>query len=194
MFVMVLRTLSEPKRVLRPRGVLIISTPLPIHLTHVWFIKLFHDICKKALPNLLSTEEYLELFTKSGFECVAGMKLLGKATPSLFKNHFDPEEWRLGTCLFGNDVTTERLRQRIGGSLQKFMADHDQTSSTGSCECLCAFQYIVRSLVRAFSWAQYDSRRRLLPKSRHIISIHLITGAVHVNCNVIVSILWPRPY
>ena len=130
MFVTVLRTLSEAKRVLRPRCVVIISTPLPIHLTHVWFIKLFHDICKKALPNLLSTEEYLELFTKSGFECVAGMKLLGKATPSLFKNHFDPEgpyteEWRLGTCSFGNDVTTERLKQRNGVSLQKFMADHD---------------------------------------------------------------------
>ena len=138
------RTLTETKRVLRPNGVLLVSTPTPNIVKEAsWFSQIHQGVTQKILRAIPTNKQYLEMFAKHGFRCVSEMNLLTGATPSLFKNYLDPEgplkeEWIIGTNAFGLANATEmqeienivtELKEK--GKLERFMREHDKSSELG---------------------------------------------------------------
>ena len=138
------KALLEAKRVLSPHGVLIISTCLPVIIEEAfWFTQIHQYYKEKVASPLLSVEEYLAIFDRTGFECVAAMNLLATKMPSMFRNYFDSDgplkaEWRIGTSMFEsygdqllNEMETSFLKLKEQGKLKKFMEDHDRTAEIG---------------------------------------------------------------
>ena len=132
--------LRNTKRILRPKGVLVIMTGLPsIIKESIWYAQLYHPIAHKLAKYCPSTGEWLDMFAKCGFECVSAMNFLF----SQKVNHFDPtgplrEDWKLGSCVFtvANDEEKKALDQNIKRlseqeRLESFMNEHDRTLEMG---------------------------------------------------------------
>lgn len=136
-------TLIETKRILRRQGVMVISTIQPSIYKSIWYTQIFPALAERQMKTALSTGEFLTIFEKCGFKCVAGLNLLSKATPTLVKNYFDFEgpfqrEWLIGAHMYAlaekeEKVTMEELLLdwKRKGLLKKFMDDHDRTSELG---------------------------------------------------------------
>ena len=131
---------KKPNRVLRDKGVLMFTMPLPATVGSPWYTHLQPEFIRKVAHHFPSTEQYMDLFASTGFTCVAGVNLLSKAMPPLLKNHFDHDgpfklEWRIATCVF-NNVKGELLENILADLKQKaplkeFMETHDRTSDLG---------------------------------------------------------------
>lgn len=132
--------LHNTKKILRPKGVLVITTGLPSTIKEsIWYTQLHQPIADKLAKYFPSTREWLDLFIKCGFECVSAMNFL----KSDKVNHFDHEgplreEWLLGTCVYASaddqekkalDQTIMELKEK--GLLKQFMDEHDRTLEMG---------------------------------------------------------------
>ena len=137
-------TLHNAKRVLRPRGVILITTILPsIQREAVWYTQFHKGVTDIICSRLPTTEQFLAMFDKCGFQCVSAMNFLSKATPTMIANYYDydgplKENWRKGTCVFEmlNEQETCELSEVIlnlqkSDSLKQFMIEHDRTSEFG---------------------------------------------------------------
>lgn len=131
-------TLRNTKRILRPKGLLVITGPLPaIERESNWFAQLSLELTDTLFQVAPTLEQYLDLFARCGFNCVAAVNLLSKATPCIMKNYFDSEgplkrDWRIGTCFYDN--VSEKEIERIlsdKGSLKTFMLEHDRSTEFG---------------------------------------------------------------
>lgn len=137
------QTLRNTKRILRPRGLLVITTPLPAIVKECcWFTQFCPEVRDDVSQYSPSTEQYLDIFAKCGFSCVAAVNFLSKATPCALKNYFDPEgplkrEWRIGTYLYRNTTDAEiaqilsDMNIKDKESLKNFMLEHDRSSEFG---------------------------------------------------------------
>ena len=133
-------TLRETKRVLRPKGLLVIATSFPELIREsLWYTQIYRPLGEKVAKYFLTSKEWTDLFDKCGFEVVSAVNSL----ISDKVNHFDPggplrEEWRLGTCVYAcaDDEERKALEDAIidlkeKGLLKKFMEDHDRTGVIG---------------------------------------------------------------
>ena len=143
-FPLIEKTLKETKRILRPKGVLVVTAGTPTLVKEsVWFTKILPAATEKLLNFLPTNKQYLDMFAKCGFNCVSEMNLLTGATPSLFSNYYDPEgpmkeAWRNGTSAFGlaSEQEIKKIKNIIydlkaKGTLEKFMKENDRTSELG---------------------------------------------------------------
>ena len=136
--------LHDTKRILRPKGVLVVTTMLPSVLKDaIWYTKLNRGLGEKLAKYFPSTEQLLDTFTKCGFQCVSAMNFLRVNNSTAIVGYRDPEgplreEWRKGTFMYAaeNDIEMKEmlkeLRELKGrGSLKQFMIDNDRTSELG---------------------------------------------------------------
>ena len=132
--------LHNTKKILKPKGVLVILTALPNQIREsLWYTQLHQPIANKLAKYFSSTSDFLNLFAKCGFECVSAMNLLFSEKV----NHFDPtgplrKDWLLGSCVFASADEQEKkeLDQNIAklneqGLLESFMNEHDRTLEMG---------------------------------------------------------------
>lgn len=137
-------TLHNTKRTLRPHGVLIITTVLPaIQRESIWIMQYHEGANEKMCKVFPSTEQFLAMFVKCGFQCVSAMNFLSKATKMFIPNYCDheaplKEDWRKGTCMFQllSDTDTAEVNEILltlnrSGQLKQFMIEHDRTSEFG---------------------------------------------------------------
>ena len=131
----------EAKRVLRHNGVMIVaeSTP-PLIKEANWFAQLNLPSCERYCKLYPSVKQYLAMYEKTGFKCVAKLNLLGS---DLMPNYYDPqgplkEEWRSGVSLYA--VTTQEeineIEQKLkgmikNGTVEQFIKEHDRTLEIG---------------------------------------------------------------
>ena len=138
------KTLLETRRVLRPDGVLLVSTCLPMIIQEAFWFTQIHQGYRDKLASLTpDAKEYLAIFDRSGFQCVAAMNLLATDSPNFIQNYSDCEgplkaDWRNGTCMFEcvgdkllNEMETSLLEMKAKGTLNTFMKDNDRTADKG---------------------------------------------------------------
>ena len=129
---------------LRPNGVLLISTCLPTIIKEaLWFTQIHQGYRDKLASLTPSAIENLAIFDRTGFQCVAAMNLLSNELPTFIRNYSDPEgplkeDWRKGTCMYEfvdsqllSEMENAFFDMKEKGMLKQFMADHDRTSSLG---------------------------------------------------------------
>ena len=137
-------TLKGAKRILRPDGVMLITTVVPSQIKYsYWFTQLHPSAFEKIERVLLPAEQYLTLFSECGFQCVSSLSLLRAHTLTIFVDYLESqgpldEDWRKGTNMFGNIKDKElleyeniilNLKQKDG--LKEFMKQHDRTPELG---------------------------------------------------------------
>ena len=136
-------TLEDTKRILRPKSVLLITTQLPTYIRDaIWYMQLQRGVTEKLANTLIPAKQYVALFEKHGYRCVAALNLLS-ATKTIFVDYHDPEgplkeDWRVGTNEFGLADAQEvhemeaKLRDlKENGNLRKFMEENDKTLEMG---------------------------------------------------------------
>ena len=141
---MIEETLRNAKTVLKQNGLVAVTTMLPsIYKQSVWYMSLIPDYTNAWAKKLPTTEEFMELFAKSGFRCVSALNFLRRGTSAGLLNHLDAEgplkpEWRRASASFPEDDDMEIkrmekvvLEMKQNGTLKKYMADRDHTSEFG---------------------------------------------------------------
>lgn len=140
------QVLHNSKRILRPNGLLVISTCLQSNVSeNVWFVQLHAGIKEKQTKRYmyLSVDQYMTLFAKHGFKCVSALNLLHRPESTMFPGYWDPEgpmnnKWRTATNMF-KIISDEELKEmeefmielKRKGTLDQFARDQDHTKERG---------------------------------------------------------------
>lgn len=137
-------TLEDARRILKNKGVLIISTTLSSTIREsIWFLQLQANIREKLIKTYPSVDQYIEFFHKHGFRCVTAMNLLNATGVDIYPNYLDPEsildeEWRQATSIFGIATDTEIkemesvvLDKKKDGTMEVFVHANDHTHKRG---------------------------------------------------------------
>ena len=137
------KTLHDAKRILRPKGALVITTQLPTYVRDaIWYMQIQPEVTEKMTKTLMPAKQYIALFKKHGYKCVSAMNFLS-ATKTIFVDYHDPEgplneEWRVGTNEFGladgreiDDMEEKLLALKEKGKLRDFVEEHDKTLEMG---------------------------------------------------------------
>ena len=143
-FPMVEQALQETKRILRHGGMLIISTVLAPNIREsVWYLQLLPRVKQILANSQMSFVQYMDIFDKYGYLCVAAINLLTTKEANICNNHFDPdnlldEDWRQASNFFGmaTDLEIQEMELAIiemkhNGSLKTFVRDNDHTHERG---------------------------------------------------------------
>ena len=83
-------------------------------------MQLQQGVTEKLANTLIPAKQYVSLFEKHGYQCVASLNLLS-ATKMIFLDYHDPEgplkeDWRVGTNEFGlaNDNVSGNGSETLG--------------------------------------------------------------------------------
>lgn len=136
-----IEALKESSRVLRPGGVIVISTVLPsAFMNSIWFTQLNKTLSERWCKTLPSMDQFEKMFQAADIECVQKMNVLGS---ELLKNYYYfegplDENWRKN-YLYWSSATEEELtdvKEKIEdlkrkGELEKWVKEHDHTDTAG---------------------------------------------------------------
>lgn len=133
--------LKEAKRVLRPGGIIVISTVLPTTATHsLWYTQLNMKLTERFIKINPSIEQYQQMFEASGLLCKQRLNVLGTDMIKDYYNFDGPldKSWR-DSVSYWNFATTEELeavKQRIfelkqQGQLEQWGREHDHVTTSG---------------------------------------------------------------
>ena len=115
------QTLEDAHRILRHKGMLIISTVLSTTVREsIWFLQMQSEIKEKLAKPHLSVNQYIDMFDKYGFQCITVMNLLTALGANIYPNYLDPEsildeDWRQASSMFGiaTDAEIEKMVSAI---------------------------------------------------------------------------------
>ena len=143
-FPMLEKTLLDTKRILRPNGVLVITTVLQSTITHaIWYDQIHPGITEVLSKCCPSAKQYFDLFAKCGFYCVSAMNFLTTPTSLMHTDYWNPEgplneEWRNAVNVFGvagpakeKEMIDIVLAMKENRLLEDFMVQNDHTSERG---------------------------------------------------------------
>ena len=132
---------ADAKRVLLPKGIMIITEVLPSTIRKgIWYSQLSLSLCERFCKLFPTTEQYIEMFEKYAFNCVTKFNALGT---ELVENHKDPEgplkkDWRKGVSLFSfatekeiHDIEQFVQEMNNDGTIFKYIKEHDRTLEMG---------------------------------------------------------------
>ena len=132
---------AEAKRVLHPKGIMIITEVLPATIRrNVWYCQLSQSLSDRYCKLFPTTEQYIEMFEKYAFNCVTKFNALGT---ELVKYYDDPEgplkkDWRKGVSFFAfatekeiYDIEQFVQEMNNDGTIFKYIKEHDKTSEMG---------------------------------------------------------------
>lgn len=132
---------AETKRVLRPKGIMIITEVQPSIIREViWYSQLNKSLCERYCKLFPSPKQFLTMFGRQGFNCVSKLNVLGA---DIFKDYFDLEgplksEWRRGVSFFGfatedeiRDIEQTVQKMIEDRTLEQYVKEHDRTLEFG---------------------------------------------------------------
>ena len=138
------QALADVQRILRPRGMLIISTVLSTTVREsIWFLQLQAGIRDKLAKTHLSVNQYMDMFGRHGFRCVTAVNLLTATATNIYPNFLEPdsildESWRQASNMFDvatnvemDQMITAARDKKANGGLDAFVKENDHTSSRG---------------------------------------------------------------
>jgi SAM-dependent methyltransferase len=146
-FPVVLKTLKEAYRVLKPGGVLTIIFVTPEQLNANWFSHLVPENTQRWHKRLLSHKQLKTCLEESGFSLKAAFTTL---MASYHPEHSNPEgplseSWRnsisfWGTCSESEiqEMIQNVTRMKNEGTLQEFYETHEKIDIFGALEILAA--------------------------------------------------------
>ena len=138
------QALNDAQRILRPRGILIISTVLSTTIREsLWFLQLQSDFREKLAKTHLSINQFMDIFDSHGFQCVTAINFLTSTEQLIYPNFLDPEsildaDWRQAINIF--DIATDaEINQMLSairykkenGTLGPFVKENDHTANRG---------------------------------------------------------------
>ncbi|XP_053380874.1 malonyl-[acyl-carrier protein] O-methyltransferase-like isoform X1 [Mercenaria mercenaria] len=135
-------TLNESRRILRPNGVIIVSTALPSAILNaVWFTKINTKLTKRFIENAVpSLDQFEKMFIASGIECFQKMNILGS---DIFKNYYNVDGLPEESWLKENEYLTFATESEAGelfrkvkelkenGELENWVKENDHTQTIG---------------------------------------------------------------
>ena len=143
-FPMLEKTLLNTKRILQPKGVLIITTILQSTITQAIWCNQIHPGITEVLSRCYpSAKQFFDLFAKCGFHTVSAMNFLNTETSSMHTGYWNPEgplneEWRNAVHVCGvagpakeKEMIDIVLTMKKNGTLEDFMVQNDHTSERG---------------------------------------------------------------
>ena len=132
---------KEAKRVLLPKGIMIITEVLPSTIKEaIWYCQLSQTLCDRFSKLFPSMKQYLDMFDKYGFECASKLSVLGR---DLQDSHYDPEgplkrEWRNGISVFAfaTEQEIDEIEQIVrkmndNGTITDYIKEHDRLYQMG---------------------------------------------------------------
>ncbi|XP_061178468.1 demethylmenaquinone methyltransferase-like [Saccostrea echinata] len=146
-FPKVVQTLKEAYRILKPGGVLTITTVTPEQLDGNWFSKLVPQNTERWHKRLLTHKQMKTILEESGFKLVSAQSTL---MASYHPNHDNIEgplekSWRdsisfWGTCTESEiqDMIQKVTKMKNEGTLQEFYEKHEKIHIFGALEILAA--------------------------------------------------------
>ena len=133
--------LGETRRVLGPGGIMIIAEVLPTAVKEaIWYCQLSDSLCERFSKLYPSVKQYLNMFNKYSFKCIAKFNCLGH---ELQEKYYDPEgplkeEWRSGSSLFAfateqeiEEIKLHVQKMKENGTIMEYMMKHDRSLETG---------------------------------------------------------------
>ena len=133
--------LREAKRVLRPKGVMILVVTLPAQIREaIWFCQLNSSLCERYSKRFPTLEQYMTMFEKCGFRCKTKLSVLGN---DMYENYYDPQgplktTWRNIESMFGlatdkeiRDIEDSVRKMNENGKMLQFIKEHDRSSELG---------------------------------------------------------------
>lgn len=134
-FPQIVKVLKEARRVLKPNGVLSVSTAPPLSVyDNIWYVHLNKDIAQRHLKQYPQDQQWQELLQKSGFQCVSDLHVNIDLPDKILNTLLDPEgptkkEWR-DTSSYWASATERELSEIINkisamkskGTLEQFVS------------------------------------------------------------------------
>ncbi|XP_045194240.2 ubiquinone/menaquinone biosynthesis C-methyltransferase UbiE-like isoform X2 [Mercenaria mercenaria] len=128
------KALTEARRVLKPKGVLEITSGAPPRVyDRLWFVHLNQDIAKRHVKHYPHDRKWHEIFRKCGFNCVDYIHIYVDIPEHTHKALLDPEgplkkEWRDCNSYWASateedlKVVEEKINEmKSAGTLEKFV-------------------------------------------------------------------------
>ncbi|XP_045192975.2 uncharacterized methyltransferase YodH-like [Mercenaria mercenaria] len=135
-------TLKESIRILRPDGLIVVSTILSSTFSSVtWFSQLNMELTNRFNATILpSVEQFEKMFEDAGIKCIQKLNILGS---DLYKSYYNlngslDESWRKPSA-YWSFATTEEVATAVqkvemlkaNGEYEKWVKEHDHTNSSG---------------------------------------------------------------
>ncbi|XP_053406444.1 ubiquinone/menaquinone biosynthesis C-methyltransferase UbiE-like [Mercenaria mercenaria] len=136
------KTLKESVRILRPDGLIIISTVLTTTVSRIqWFSQLNMEITNRYNASVMpSLEQFEQMFEDAGIKCIQKINTLGA---DIIKNYYNLDDildeslraprpyWTFATKEEVADVVQKVKALKAKGEYEKWVKEHDLTSTTG---------------------------------------------------------------
>ncbi|XP_045169796.2 uncharacterized methyltransferase YodH-like [Mercenaria mercenaria] len=139
----VIETLQESRRILRRKGVIVITTILPETFAEaLWFMQIDRKVAQRFIENnALSLNQLYKIFEAAGICCTQKMTVLGSDLLNHYYNVEDPLEVSLRRILnefwsFATVAEVSELVKRVkdlkdSEELEAWIKSHDRTSTMG---------------------------------------------------------------
>ena len=131
----------ETKRVLRPKGIMVVVNFLPqTGRKAIWFNQIHESLTERWLKLFPTIQQYEAMFENCGFQSFSKLNILGV---DMIKNYYDPEgplkkEWRAASSYWGFATEKEILeiekkvrKMNEEGTISEFIRKYDTVSETG---------------------------------------------------------------
>ena len=134
------QTLKEARRVIKPNGVLSISTVLPESFKHLWYCHIIPGLNERFAKVMPSIPQLENVFEESGFNCVQKLNCLGLALISDYNNYEGllDDAWR-SVCSYWSRATEQELEEakafirdlKARGELEAWCKERDSLQTEG---------------------------------------------------------------
>ncbi|XP_053377292.1 uncharacterized protein LOC123534262 [Mercenaria mercenaria] len=136
------KTLKESVRILRPNGLIIISTVLATTLSRAtWYSQLNMELTNRHNASVLpSLEQFEQMFEDAGINCIQKLNILGS---DIYKTYYNLDDildeslraprayWTFATKEEVAEVVQKVKALKAKGEYEKWVKEHDHTRTTG---------------------------------------------------------------
>lgn len=135
------QVLTEGRRVLKPSGVIIITTVLKECAERcIWFTQLNRELTARFCKIMPSLEQIASILETSGLKIEQKMNILGDELFKGYHNYEGPLDWTWRSCIsywtYATDEEIESVKERVlelkaSGELERWCKEHDHVAYCG---------------------------------------------------------------
>lgn len=133
--------LREAKRILKPNGLIIISSVLPAIIKYaIWYSQIHEGLTERFIKIMPSAEQFEVMFQSADLKCVQKTNVLGHQILSDYYNAEGPldETWRKPSSYWTYATEDEMdfikkfvKNMKDKGELDKWVKEHDHVNTSG---------------------------------------------------------------